>query len=174
MDIGVEGKWEGMDETKKMLDSLGTKFARSATRKALRAGAKIVQRALIAAAPVDSGTTKAAIKVRAGKRSRSKISVLCLISSLLFKRPFYAGFANYGHIWSRRIRLKTYAYTRTKERRGKKTVPIAGPGEKYIPGSHWLEQARDSSLQAVDEGVKTTLLEEINEYIKGQDTEDSD
>lgn len=56
-------------------NKLALKTQKKFTRKALRAGAKVVQQEYKARVPVDTGRLKRGIKVRAGKRSRRGISI---------------------------------------------------------------------------------------------------
>lgn len=56
-------------------NKLAYKTQRKFTRKALRAGAKVVQQEYKARVPVDSGALKRGIKVRAGQRSRKYLRI---------------------------------------------------------------------------------------------------
>lgn len=62
-------------EVARRFQKLGENATRALERRVLRAAAKIVQERAIMHAPEDTGRLKAGIKVRAGRRSRSRQSV---------------------------------------------------------------------------------------------------
>jgi len=161
--LDMTGRWEGMTETRAVMVQLPVRAAKAACRKALRAGAKIMAAVMVTNAPVGSGLTRRAIKVRAGKRSRSKITTLASLSSRLFPTGlFYAGWVNYGWIWSRhrRERLKSHD-------KGKASKAV-GAGEKQIPGTHWLERSDAEARPRVRAEIERVLHEEVMKAFKGQ------
>lgn len=60
------------------MDGLAAKIQKQYMRKALRAGAKVIQAAYKAHAPVFTGKLKSGIKVRVVKRSRGRIGVMVM------------------------------------------------------------------------------------------------
>ena len=167
-DLEFSGHWEGMDETNSMLSSLPRTMSRKIARRACRAGAKVIAAAMIAHAPVGpTGNTRRAIKVRAGKNRATRVSVMAqLTSRLLPKGIFYAGWANYGHIWSRKRRKQGKFEGVNGGRRT--TNPIPQAGEKQVAGLHWLEKVEAESTPAAKLAFETTLRDECTKALKGQ------
>lgn len=95
--MAVSGTIEGFDKVFKRLKELEPKVAKKVLRQALRAGAKIIQTRAKANAPVLTGQTKKAIKIRAGKRSRGSVGVNVSIGARDYVGDqFYAAFHEYG------------------------------------------------------------------------------
>jgi HK97 gp10 family phage protein len=65
----------GVKEVDARLRALGPKLANKIARKALRDEMKAMKADVAANTPVDSGATAASVKLQAGKRSRSRVSV---------------------------------------------------------------------------------------------------
>lgn len=88
----------------KALKALPARLAKKVIRQALRAGAKVIRADAISRAPVDTGMTKKAIKVRVGKRSRKpRIWVNTQVGAGDYKgETFYAAFLEYGHLSGKR------------------------------------------------------------------------
>jgi HK97 gp10 family phage protein len=125
----------GFDELIKKINTLSEDLPVASGRKALRDGAKVLQKELLANVPVDSGETKAAIKVRAGKRKKDYIGVLTgLLDGFFNGEVFYAGFNEYGY----------------KTAKGKK-----------IPGKHWAKKSYEATEAAILERISQTLTEEV-------------
>lgn len=121
-------KLEGGREIHFRLLQIERKAAGAATRKALRAGAKIIQSEAKARAPVEVGRTRKAIRVRAGKSRKGVISVMVAIGAKWFGGPtFYAAFVALGHKLGKRLR------------RG-------GTGNrKEVPANPYLQEAFDAA-----------------------------
>ena len=116
---------------------LTVKAQKKVWRPALRAGAKIQQRRAKQLAPHETGALEAAIKVRAGKRSRSKIgkgtvsAMATLGAKELFKGDsFYGAFVELGH------------------KVGKRGSRAKGAGEDtrpFVEGEFFLARAADGT-----------------------------
>lgn len=132
---------QGVPEMLRALKNIDENIANKWARTALRNAAKIVANACRADAPVKSGKTKEAIKVRAGKRSRVRVSMNVVLSSKLFpKGGFYLGFVDRGH-----KTRKSFAKNWTIKR--------------LIPGTFWAEKAFLKSVYVAFEEIKRTLAE---------------
>ena len=87
----------GIKEIDRKLKRLDAKFGKKVVRKALRTGAKMVADEARRQAPVDSGTLRSAIKVKAQKRSRKSIGINVIVGEGFFiGKTFYAGFIEFG------------------------------------------------------------------------------
>jgi hypothetical protein len=114
-------------------------------RTALRDGAKVVQQQCIAWAPVKSGVTRNAIKVRAGKRRQLGIYMLVTLSKRFFpvkENTFYVGFVDRGR--------------KTGTGRGWKALSYRNI-RREIPGTLWLELAFERSIGRAREVIYDTL-----------------
>lgn len=83
----------GIKEIEKALKDLEAKVSKKITRQALRKGTKIFAKQVKDDTPVDSGTLKKQVKVKAGKRSRTNLSVNVETSS---PDAFYGAFQELG------------------------------------------------------------------------------
>jgi hypothetical protein len=119
------------------------KFVKQSMRRALRMAAKDIRVYMLSVIPAQTGLTRVAVKVRAGKRSRVGISMLVGVFGLARKGPlmrFFAGFANYGH--------KT-------------------PSGEKIPGIEWTEPVKSILPQAAN-NIGATLGEEAAAIARAQ------
>jgi hypothetical protein len=127
------------------LSQLEVNVATKLLRRSLRAGAKVIAAGMQGDAPEGggddphAGRTKAAIKVRAGKRSRNKISMVAGVFGSAFKGLFYAGFVALGR--------------KPKGRSAR------------IPGTNWAKKSfnhnAERAMDAGAEQMRTDLAEEI-------------
>jgi len=81
------------------LKKLGPKLGKKIVRKAMRPATKVVRDEAKANCPVDTGTLRQSIKVRAGKRSRQKIELLVTTSgsdNLFTGKTYFAGHVEWG------------------------------------------------------------------------------
>jgi HK97 gp10 family phage protein len=94
-------KLEGVAELHALLKGMDAKLAKKIYRTALREGAKEIQAEAVRNAPVDTGLTRDAIKVKARKRSRKNkgsVGVLVTVGEGDYKgETFYASFVEFGH-----------------------------------------------------------------------------
>ena len=96
---------KGGAELQRKLRQLEPKLSKQIFRKALRSGARIIRDEARRLVPVDSGLTKEAINVKAGKGGRKKISVNIAVGEGDYKGDtFYAAFLEYGHFSGSRKR----------------------------------------------------------------------
>jgi HK97 gp10 family phage protein len=148
----TDGELLGVEELKLSLRELPKNVADKHMRKALRAGAKIIQSQCISDAPERSGKTAAAIKVRAGKRKKNSVSMMVTLSKAMFPTGlFYVGFINYGWKWKPHSSKKGVADNTTAS-------------EHKIPGTRWLNKAfakaKDAAHEAIVAVLKAGLAEE--------------
>lgn len=96
--MAVSGTISGLEPLLKKLKTLEPKIAKKVLRQSLRAGAKIIQTAAKAKAPVKSGQLRKAIKVRAQKRTRrGTIGVNVSVGEKDFAgEVFYGSFIEFG------------------------------------------------------------------------------
>lgn len=148
----AETQLKGADEMILALEQIEKNVANKHVRTALRAGAKVIQRQCVADAPVKTGQTRRAIKVRAGKRMKNAIRMLVTIGKGMFKGgTFYAGFVEYGWTWGRK--------KRARNRKGKALT--SGATDKRIPGKNWLHNAFDKSASAAQQATIDSLSESL-------------
>jgi len=95
--VGIKFKITGVDKIVRKLKSVEPSIQQKALRKATRAGAKVIQAEAKALVPVDTGALKDAIKVKAGKRKKGRISTLVQVGQGDFKGDtFYGGMIEFG------------------------------------------------------------------------------
>jgi HK97 gp10 family phage protein len=164
-DDGVTMEVEGLAAIMAKLDDLSTKGAERASRKAVRAGAEIVQAAIIENAPVNvegggtlpAGAIKNDIVLHVKKQADDVISAIVGPDKLT---SHVVRFVEYGHrmVTGGRSRLLKNGTTR-------------GPGvaaEKEVREHPFIRPAWESVAQEVADKVKSTLATEIeNEARKG-------
>src|ERR1041384_7588082 len=116
----------GMMELKQTLDNLG-KAGRKIVSRAMRDGAKLVQQQMVADAPVQSGTTKKSIKVRAGKKKKDSVSIIVGLSYAWWSGPtWYAAAVEYGHhIGKRQVH---------SAKKQKAIEALSGKTRPWVPG----------------------------------------
>lgn len=88
---------KGIPAIEKAIRELEPKIAKKVIRKNIRKGLKPIKAEVEAQAPVESGATKASVKIRAMKGKRGRIGVNVQIGAGDFKgETFYAAFREYG------------------------------------------------------------------------------
>lgn len=149
---GIELK--GAKELADLLRNMDRKLAKKLFRKALREGAKVIQAAAQAKAPVDTGLTRSAIKVRAAKRQkRGRFGVAVQVGEGDYRgETFYASFLEYGHKMgkrsqglgarSRRESRKLRSEARANKAIGKKGTLFRERQERY-----WASEGRRRALK---------------------------
>lgn len=149
-------KLEGARELQAKLQELDKKVAKKVTRQALREGAKIVAAEAKTLAPVRSGNTRKAIKVRAGRSKKDYISVLVSVGSKWFTgKEFYAAFVEFGHFLGLKLGGK---FRGEAGRKLYRRLSIAA-GRKWVPGEHWLEAAYEESA---DKAAKVVVQKMVS------------
>jgi HK97 gp10 family phage protein len=149
---------KGIAEIKKRLDQMDQKLQKKEIRAALREGAKVVRIKMLSEAPVLSGTTRKAVKVRAGKRRKNKISVIVGVGKDWFKgSTFYAAFVEFGHKIGKRS-----GPLRTAQRREKAGGEAAKDSRQQVQGKHWMEK----SFKAVEPQAITTILSKLKDAVE--------
>ncbi len=159
--MNVGGELQGADVMVRALEQIEGNVARKIVRTALRAGAHVIARELAATAP--SAELRAAIKVRAGKRSRTGQSMLVTLSSTGFPGGvFWVGFYNYGHQIGRRLKAAA-AKVLTKLKLKHADVGLAD-NRGRVKGEHWLDmgfrRAEPMARQVISETLRQGLAEE--------------
>lgn len=112
----------------------------------LRAGARLIQSAAQANAPVRTGALQRNVKIRPGKNSRGETqkSVIIGVGRKWFTGDqFYAAFVEFGHRQGRR-------------KLGNKRKQI--PGEHYI--KHTFEEKGRASVDAIVSTIRTLIAKE--------------
>ena len=164
--MNLSGELQGADEMTVALAKLETNVAKKHVRQALRAGARVIQRELVATA--DSPELAAAVKVRAGKRSRDGMSVMVTLSGQTLhggksNKVFWAGFYNYGHRIGRRLKTKAAAIL-AKLKLRKSDVGLS-ENRGTVHGTHGLDHGFDDSSPMAQQVVIETLQAGLNEEI---------
>jgi HK97 gp10 family phage protein len=133
----------GITEALTKLKTLDGKVQKGVVRRSLRKGAKIFQKAAQSAAPVASGLTKSAIKIRAGKAKKGTYRLNVGVGASDYQgETFYAAFVLYGHkVGSRKL----------------------GDARTLVPANNWLLKAKEKSEQQVAGTVVDQLLHEVEE-----------
>lgn len=135
------------------LDRLSKKDSRAVVRKAARKAAKPVMQQARANAPVKTGALKKSIKVRAIKRSRTRIGVRISttgLESVFQGKQFYGAFQEYG--WKPGGRKGKIAYetaARVKKdgtltKRQFRTGKVTDARQGKVEGQHYMQRAAKS------------------------------
>jgi len=145
-DVGFEIE---LQDAVERLKGLEPKVRKKIIRQAIRPAMKIVQRDAIARAPRgESGLLKKSIKVRAFKRSRTKIGVSVSTAKGWFKGDaFYGGFQEWG--W----------------KQGKRSL---GSMRRHIPGFGYMQGAYESKGDEARDVAMTGILLAVDEVWKGK------
>ena len=154
----VEGAKE-MIAALKTLEKKGT----ACVRKAQRDAAKVSLSACIAAAPVVTGTTKDALKVRAGRRKRNRVSMMVSLGQEFFQgKTFYAAFNLFGHHIGKRKSHNPKQQARYEALVGKR---------KFIPANNWMKLAWNSVAGTAAQTWEKKMKEYLEEAISGKGSE---
>lgn len=116
---------------------LPARLAKKVIRQGLRAGAKVVQSDAQVHAPVDTGRTARAIKVRAGKsRKKNVITMAVIIGKGDYQGgTFYGAFVNFGH----------------------KTGKRGSANRREIPGKHFMDNALHDKAEQAQTAATTVI-----------------
>jgi HK97 gp10 family phage protein len=128
-------------------------IAGKAVKKSLRAGAKVIQTALVAAAPVKSGQTRAAIVVKAMKKKAGRIGMLVQLGRKSFQGDaWYAEAVDRGHKVGRRP--------------SKARIKAGEDSRGFIPGTHWLEKTFAAAAAAARSEIERVLAIALSKLSK--------
>ena len=131
----------GAKKVDKQLALLDRKAQRATIQKGCRVAAKIVADRMRALAPVRTGALKAAIRVRAMKRSRKGFGVNAIVGKGWFQgETFYAGFMEWG--------APKHRYF------GRGISPLKGVEYMTRAYDETKGQARDELISTLLEGIK--------------------
>jgi len=145
---------KGLREVQEKLKELQKKTSNKLTKKALRAGAKIVQAEAKADAPSISGTIKKSIKVRAGKRRKGSLSIVVGIGKKWFAGPmFYAAFVLLGH--------------KIGKRSGSHRKKDPNDKRKAVPPHNFLKDAYERTKNRALDTMISTLSESVENAVNG-------
>lgn len=132
----------GIKKLDKNLALLDRKAQRATVQKGCRVAAKIVAERMRSFAPVRTGALKAAIRVRAMKRSRKGFGVNAIVGKGWFKGDtFYAGFMEWGAKKHRHF--------------GRGKSPLKGVEYMTRAYDETKGQARDALVKSILEGIKS-------------------
>ena len=147
-------KVTGAKEMEAKLRTMGKKAGNAYLKEALREAAKPVLSTMKSYAPKKSGVLERAIRIRAGRSGKGKVSVLVGPGRKFFTgKAYYAGFVNFGHFIGRRLAGKFSSKAKYHEASVK-------AGKKFVPGKHFVERAYDASKGAA-EGIAVKKLGEL-------------
>lgn len=144
--VALNVRIEGAREIEKALTEVTKGQGRAAIRKGCRAGAKIVQAAAKQTVPKKTGLLRKSIKVRAIKRTRTKIGVNVTTgktASLFTGKTYYGAFQEWG--W----------------KVGKRPGKGSADNRRKIPGKFFLKKAATSSAGEVGRVASETIKSEI-------------
>jgi HK97 gp10 family phage protein len=145
----LELKVTGLKEVEAALKTLPARVAKKVLRQAMRKGQKIVQAEVKALAPVRTGATRKAVKVRAGKRKKDTVRINVQIGKGDYKgATYYAAFPEYG--------------TKGSGRKGKHGTEGAQTGRGGQRAQHYMkrafeaagQRAADTTMEAIVAGIE--------------------
>jgi HK97 gp10 family phage protein len=136
-------KIQGGSKLKSVLDELPKKIQNKILRTAMRNAAKVIAEETKAQAPVLSGVTRAAVKVRAAKRRKGSIGFTVQVGQGSYKgKTFYASFVEFGH------------YAGSRKLGNKRT---------FIPPNPFIRRAflakKDEAVRVATEGIRQGILD---------------
>ena len=138
----------GVNEFKRKLADLEKKTRNKIVAKAMRAGAKVIQKQAKANAPVKTGFLRSQIKVRAGKRRKGKIYFVVTMGKKNFTgKGFYGAIQEFGSLNTGRASQSARASRRASER---PHVKIEG---KHFMG-HAFDQQQAEAAALILDGIK--------------------
>jgi HK97 gp10 family phage protein len=156
---------EGSAELKAKFARLQKNVAKKHTRKALRAGAKIIRAEARANAPVKSGLIRRGIRVIAGKSRKGMISILVTLGDRLFQgKEFYGAFQEFGWFSGKRIRGK-FKGADAKDRYHAASLAA---GRAFHPGKFFMRRAFETKKDQAARTVEETLRKLIEQDARGR------
>lgn len=143
---GHRGVITGLKQVDRALKQLPDRVAKKVIRQAMRASMRPVKAAVVANAPVESGATKRAVKLRAAKsRKKGKIAIEVRIGAGDYQGDqYYAAFQEYG--W----------------RPGKRGGPRGAP----VPGKHFMLHAFESTSASAKDAAISAILTGVEREVK--------
>ena len=145
----------------KGLHNVEPKLRKKVLTKSLRTAAKPIAATVKSNAPKESGQMKRAIKVRAGRRSRSSVRMRILSKTDWYKGDdFYLSFIEFGwHIGKRKSWM----------RQGGSWSGVGSKGDtrKHIPGQHFFEKAYNSRARTAMKRILDEIPREVAKIAKG-------
>ena len=140
---------DGLDELERKLETLG-KLPQRVVTKAARKGANILKKDVKANAPVDMGTLKKGIVIKAEK---SKVKGKKMMQ-ITFDRA-------YNHVFVKVTKDgKRYYYPASQE------FGFRTRGGGYIPGYHFLKDVAQSDRNQVEQMMIEVLTQEIDKLLE--------
>jgi HK97 gp10 family phage protein len=106
-------EWRGDEAVRRKLAKARKSLEKKLLRKAMRDAMKLVQALAVRLAPREKGLLRRTIKVRAGPRSRSSISILVVVGEGWYRgQSYYAAMVEYGTRYQHAQRYLSGAYLR--------------------------------------------------------------
>lgn len=173
---------QGITEALRKLDDIGGeqgKFVKKSIRQVLRRAAKKLQIVMLQLIKRgETGQTAANVKLKAAPRSRVRIGMLIGVFDPR-QGKFYAGWANFGHRWSRKKLNKQSSASIRKARKfglrtiWEKTFVDKSPteksvGGKFVKGLFWTKGVK-AQMEAMIAPIVADLKSEL-EAIAGRST----
>jgi HK97 gp10 family phage protein len=125
------------------IKDLENKIAKKYVKQSGRAGCKVIQAAAVATAPVFTGRTQSAIKVRSAGNKKGVIKFKVGIGKDWFKgETFYSAFVAFGH------------------KIGKRAL---GDTRKQVAPNDWLTKAYDNTKQEAVDVFRATITQLIED-----------
>jgi HK97 gp10 family phage protein len=142
----------GSEELNRKLAELSGPKAKMAIRKASRVALRPVAEQAKSNAPRKSGRLGRSIKVKAIRRSRSRVGARVTSSGTdhQFKgRTFYGGFQEYGWKSGRRTRNADFGVSRRKRRTAAQSAAATArdSARRQVPGKQFMKRAARSKRQ---------------------------
>ena len=144
---------KGIDRALKQLEPA---LAKKAIRQGMRAALRPVKQAVRMAAPVRTGATKKAVKIRASKsRKKGVIGINVQIGKGDYQgERFYASFQEFGWKTGKR---------RDGVHKGRKRPHARRP----IPGKHFMKKAFDATKDKARDDAQAAILAKVKTIVAG-------
>jgi len=146
----------GAEELLAALRSLDEKASTKIMKKALRAGAKVIETHAQQDAPKRTGVMAAAFKIKVSQKKRNhRVTATVALNASAFKGKFYALFVNYGRHVGLRTLASLYRAKQSKQE------------QKFIPGTRWMNKSFEKSASQALSVISDVAKQELDS-IKGE------
>lgn len=137
----------GEEKVQRALAKMTAKVGGKLLRRAMRAAAKPIRDTAKELCPVDTGSLKDSIKIRAGKRKSGSIAIKV-------ETNYYGDFVEYGHIVGRRLKGKFISNEAAK-------ASAIARGRSVVPAHPFLRPAFDRHVTSSKEIAAKIILDGI-------------
>jgi len=134
----------GDKELEAAFNALALNVQKKVFRPALRAGMKLVHRAIVARVPVDTGALKGAIKLRAGQRQRGRITLAVFVDKARLPKRTKSG----GKEWFYPAHVELGHVVAGKRGAGANEVRAFVPPKSYMRAG--FDAAKDAAVAAIE------------------------